>query len=89
MKFNKLLSGLVGICLFFGFTSCVEDKRIFGDDIEIPELTDDNTVQFTVEVASDWKQIEVIAGRRNEWLLNGETGVSKDRRPGNDRTYKL
>ena len=48
MKFNKLLSGLVGICLFFGFTSCVEDKRIFGDDIEIPELTDDNTVQFTV-----------------------------------------
>ena len=62
MKFNKLLSGLVGICLFFGFTSCVEDKRIFGDDIEIPELTDDNTVQFTVEVASDWKQIEVIAG---------------------------
>ena len=82
MKFNKLLSGLVGICLFFGFTSCVEDKRIFGDDIEIPELTDDNTVQFTVEVASDWKQIEVIAGGGRMAIEWGDGRLQKIEDPG-------
>ena len=82
MKFNKLLSGLVGICLFFGFTSCVEDKRIFGDDIEISELTDDNTVQFTVEVASDWKQIEVIAGGGRMAIEWGDGRLQKIEDPG-------
>lgn len=82
MKFNKLLSGLVGICLFFGFTSCVEDKRIFGDDIEIPELTDDNTVQFTVEVVSDWKQIEVIAGGGRMAIEWGDGRLQKIENPG-------
>ena len=82
MKFNKLLSGLVGICLFFGFTSCVEDKRIFGDDIEIPELTDDNTVQFTVEVVSDWKQIEVIAGGGRMAIEWGDGRLQKIEDPG-------
>ena len=43
MKQSKLLLGLIGICLLFGFSSCEgEDKSVFGDDFEIPELTDAN-----------------------------------------------
>ena len=39
MKQSKLLLGLIGICLLFGFSSCEgEDKSVFGDDFEIPEL---------------------------------------------------
>ena len=82
MKFNKLFSGLLGICLFFGFISCAEEKRIFGDDIEIPELTDDNTVRFTVEVASDWKQIEVIAGGGRMAIEWGDGRLQKIENPG-------
>lgn len=35
MKQSKLLLGLIGICLLFGFSSCEgEDKSVFGDDLK-------------------------------------------------------
>lgn len=82
MKENKYLFALIGLCLFLGLTSCAEDRRIFGDDIDIPELTDDNTVQFTVEVASDWKQIEVIAGGGRMAIEWGDGRLQKVEDPG-------
>lgn len=63
MKEGKLLVVLIGICLLLGWTSCSkEDMSVFGDDFEIPELTDDNTIQFTVDATGDWKQCEVVVG---------------------------
>ena len=38
MKQSKLLLGLIGICLLFGFSSCEgEDKSVYGDGLEIIE----------------------------------------------------
>lgn len=63
MKQEKLLLSLIGMCLFLGMTSCTEeDKSVFGDNFEIPELTDANTIQFTVDMTSDWKLLQVIGG---------------------------
>ena len=63
MKQKKLLFSLIGVCLLLGFSSCSsEDKSVFGDDFEIPELTDANTIQFTVDASGEWKVIEMNAG---------------------------
>lgn len=71
MKQKKLLFSLIGVCLLLGFSSCSsEDKSVFGDDFEIPELTDANTIQFTVDASGEWKVIEMNAGV-DELLSNG------------------
>lgn len=61
MKRNKLLFILVGVYLLLGFSSCSnDDKSVFGDDFEIPELTDANTIQFTVDVTGEWKLLQIV-----------------------------
>lgn len=63
MKQKKVLLSLMGMCLFLGIASCVEeDKSMFGDNFEIPELTDANTIQFSVDMTGDWRQLQVIGG---------------------------
>lgn len=63
MKQKKLLFSLIGLCLFFGLSSCSnDDKSVFGDDFDIPVLTDANTIQFTVDATGEWKTVEINAG---------------------------
>ena len=35
---------------------------MIGDDFEIPKLTDENTIEFTVDVLGEWTQLEVFGG---------------------------
>lgn len=63
MKQQKLLFVWMAVFLLTGLASCSEeDKSVFGDDFEIPELTDANTIQFTVDASSDWKVLELHTG---------------------------
>lgn len=62
MNLHKLLFSLLGICLILVTTACSEDTSVLGDEFEIPELTDENTVQFTVDLTSGTrKQLEIFA----------------------------
>lgn len=64
MKPKKLLF-VWSICVFFLsliLTSCKDsDNSVFGDDFDFPELTDENTIRFTVNVEGDWRQINIVA----------------------------
>lgn len=84
MKQKQFLYSLISVCLLLGWTSCsVEDKSVFGDDFEIPELTDENTIQFTAN-PDDWKEIGFIAcgGRiAIEW---GDGRLQKIANPSED-----
>lgn len=99
MKQIKLLFGLIGICLLLGVTSCAEeDKSIFGDNFEIPELTDANTIQFTVDMTGDWRQLQVIGGGGRmaiEWGDGRLQKIADNNRKaitykyGNRKTYQV
>lgn len=84
MKHTKILIAILGIYLFLGFTSCAEDKRIFGDNFEIPELTDENTIQFTVDATGDWKQLELIGGGGRMAIEWGDGRLQKVENAGDD-----
>ena len=99
IKQNRLLFGLFGIVLLIGLAACSEeDMRVFGDDFEIPELTDANTIQFTVNITNEWKLLQVLGtgGRMAvEW---GDGRLQKianaDIKPivykyGNNKTYHV
>lgn len=64
MKPKNLLS-VWSISVFFLsliLTSCKDsDNSVFGDDFDFPELTDENTIRFTVNVEGDWRQINIVA----------------------------
>ena len=63
MKRNKLLFSLIGVYLLLGFSSCSnDDKSVFGDDFDIPKLTDANTIQFTVDATGERKMLQIIGG---------------------------
>lgn len=63
---NKLFQILLSICLAFCLFSCESDE-IGPDDIAIPELTTENTIQFTVKTDKRF-QMEVVA-------LGGRTAI--------------
>lgn len=99
MKQKQFLYSLLSLYLLLGWTGCsVEDKSVFGDDFEIPELTDENTIQFTAN-PDDWKEIKFIAygGRiAIEWgdgRLQKIANPSEDEpivyRYGNLKTYQI
>lgn len=99
MKQSKLLVGLIGICLLLGFSSCEgEDKSVFGDDFEVPELTDANTIQFTVDVTGERKTLQVIGGGGKMAIEWGDGRLQRVTNPdretitykyGNQRTYQV
>lgn len=72
MKQKKLLFNLIGLCLLLGLSSCSDsedDKSVFGDDFDIPQLTDANTIQFTVDATGERELLQLIGGGRMaiEW----------------------
>lgn len=84
MKQNGLLLCLMGMCVFLGLSSCSkEDKSVFGDDFDIPELTDANTIQFTVDAAGDWKVVEINAGGGRIAIEWGDGRLQKVENPDN------
>ena len=99
MKQPKLLFVWMAILLLVGLTSCSEeDKSVFGDDFEIPELTDANTIQFTVDATNDWKQLQVIASGQKiaiEWgdgrlqKVANPNGLAINYRYGNLKSYRV
>lgn len=65
MKQKKLLFNLIGLCLLLGLSSCSDsedDKSVFGDDFDIPQLTDTNTIQFTVDATGKKELLQLIGG---------------------------
>lgn len=65
MKQKKLLFYLIGLCLLLGLSSCSDsedDKSVFGDDFDIPQLTDANTIQFTVDATGERELLQLIGG---------------------------
>lgn len=99
MKFDKLLFILPIFCFWGGFISCSVDKSIIGDDIEIPELTDENTIQFTVDATiGAWKRIEIYADGGKMAIDWGDGRLQKIEEPGteviiykygNSKTYRV
>lgn len=99
MKQKNLLLKVIGLCSFLGFISCsAEDKSVFGDDFEIPELTDANTIQFTVDASGEWKQIEIIGSGGRMAVEWGDGRLQKVAEPeatpirykyGNSKTYRV
>ena len=59
VKHRKWMICIFIICLIGGLSSCAEDRSVIGDDFEIPKLTDENTIEFTVDVLGEWTQLEV------------------------------
>lgn len=65
MKQKKLLFNLIGLCLLLGLSSCSDsedDKSVFGDDFDSPQLTDANTIQFTVDATGERELLQLIGG---------------------------
>ena len=65
MKQKKLLFNLIGLCLLLGLSSCSDsedDKSVFGHDFDIPQLTDANTIQFTVDATGERELLQLIGG---------------------------
>ena len=61
MKQRFLLLAFMGVYLILGLSACSEeDKSVFGDDFEVPELTDANTIQFTIDATGEWKALQII-----------------------------
>lgn len=92
------LFDIVGICLFFLCISCAEDRRVFGDDFVTPKMTNENTIQFTVEIASDWRQIDLSANGGRMVIDWGDGRLQKIEDPsqmiisykyGNCRSYRV
>lgn len=69
------------ICVFFLsliLTSCKDsDNSVFGDDFDFPELTDENTIRFTVNVEGDWRQINIVASGGRMVIDWGTVGCRK------------
>lgn len=85
MKQKELLFGLLGLCLLLGLISCSdEDRSVFGDDFEIPELTDNNTIQFTVDATGEWKQLQIVAGGGKMAIEWGDGRLQKIANPGDN-----
>ena len=85
MKQKELLFGLLGLCLLVGLISCSdEDRSVFGDDFEIPELTDNNTIQFTVDATGEWKQLQIVAGGGKMAIEWGDGRLQKIANPGDN-----
>lgn len=100
MKRNKLLFSLIGVYLLLGFSSCSnDDKSVFGDDFDIPKLTDANTIQFTVDATGEWKLLQIIGGGGRMAVDWGDGRLQKientDANPvvhykyGNSKTYRV
>lgn len=84
MKQKKLLFSLIGLCLFFGLSSCSnDDKSVFGDDFDIPVLTDANTIQFTVDATGEWRGVEINAGGGRMAIEWGDGRLQKIECPDN------
>lgn len=84
MKRDKLLFSLIGIYLLLGFSSCSnDDKSVLGDDFEIPELTDANTIQFTADASGEWKVLEINAGGGRVAIEWGDGRLQKIEHPDN------
>lgn len=101
MTLNVRLFHWMVLCLVLGFASCSPaDLSVFGDDFDVPELTDENTIQFTIDVkAGEWKQFQLVAGGGRmaiEWgdgrlqkIANPENDNSICYQYGNSRTYHV
>lgn len=101
MNPHKILYSLLGICLISVITACSKDVSVFGDEFEIPELTDENTIQFTVDLTSGtWKQLEIFAlggrmaidwgdGRLQKIEDPGSLSGGIRYRYGNPKTYRV
>lgn len=84
MKQKRLLFSLMLVCLLLALSSCSEeDKRVFGDDFEVPELTDANTIQFTVDASGEWKVLEIVAGGGRIAIEWGDGRIQKVEHPDN------
>lgn len=89
MKHKKWLTVLFILCLLCGLSSCAGDRSVIGDDFEIPKLTDENTIQFTVDVLGEWDQLEVFGGGGRMAIEWGDGRLQKVEDPGSELiTYK-
>lgn len=97
MKLRQLLK-LMSICLCFGCISCGEDRSVFGDNFDFPEMTDENTIQFTVEVLSGWRELNIEGGGGRMAIDWGDGRLQKIENPdeehivykyGNCRKYRV
>lgn len=89
------------LCFVWGFVSCSPaDLSVFGDDFDIPELTDENTIQFTIDIKADeWKEFQIMAGGgrmavewgdgRTQKIANPENDNPISYKYGNSRTYRV
>lgn len=84
MKHKKWLTVLFILCLLCGFSSCAGDRSVIGDDFEIPKLTDENTIQFTVDVLGEWNQLEVFGGGGRMAIEWGDGRLQKVEDPGSE-----
>lgn len=86
MTFRGQLFHWMVLCLVWGFASCSPaDLSVFGDDFNVPELTDENTIQFTIDIkAGDWKEFQIVAGGGRMAIEWGDGRLQKIVNPGND-----
>ncbi|WP_349932128.1 hypothetical protein [Bacteroides faecis] len=98
VKHRKWMICIFIICLIDGLSSCAEDRSVIGDDFEIPKLTDENTIEFTVDVLGEWTQLEVFGGGGRMAIEWGDGRLQKIEDPeaglitykyGNRRSYRV
>lgn len=97
MKLHQLFT-IVGISLLLICISCAEDRSVFGDDFGTPKMTDENTIQFTVEVVSNSRLLDLSAGGGRMVIDWGDGRLQKIEDPeqtvisykyGNCRNYRV
>lgn len=88
MTFQGRLFHWIVLCFVLGFVSCSPaNLSVFGDDFDIPELTEENTIQFTIDVKADeWKQFQIVAGGGRMAVEWGDGRIQKIANPGNDNS---
>ncbi len=63
MEIKKILTRIPLLLFCLLLAACSKDDGMHDDNFEIPPLTDQNTIQFTVPIQrGGWKQMEIIAG---------------------------
>ena len=87
MKRSVTRVAVAMVCAACLCLSCLDDKSVIGDDFAMPRMTDENTIQFTVEALPDNREIGIYASGGRMAIDWGDGRLQKIEDPGQETVY--